>query len=136
MADLSITAAEVLWVSGPKETKNAKVAITAGEVVFDSAGEYDLADNDVDEATANARGIALNNAAAGQPLSIINTSGVVTLGASALVVEGAVYVLSSTAGGIAPAADLGSSDYTTVLGVGNGANGLDMAINASGEQTA
>jgi hypothetical protein len=51
-----------------------------------------------------------------------------------IITAGTIYVLSSAAGGIAPAADLGASDYVTILGVGKTATVLSVHIHASGNQ--
>jgi hypothetical protein len=133
MADISVTAASVVPTSTTKrQTKNAAAAITAGQVVYvNSSDLVALADNDASVTTAAAVGIALNSCAAGQPCSYA-TSGDVTF--NAVLTAGAVYVLSSTAGGIAPVADLASDDYVTILGVASTTTNLTININASGHQ--
>lgn len=128
MADLSITAAQVLRVSGGVKTLLAGEAITAGQVVYLKAadGKFWLADAN-GTGTTTVKGIALNSAAAGQPVTAILTGGVVTLGAVAAPTKGVLYVLSNTPGGIqaAPPASGGTAVY---LGVGNAANGLNLSI--------
>lgn len=133
MADLSITVASV--VAGASATQRngiAAVTVTAGQVVYlDSAtNTLKLADND--SATAAARspyGIALHGALAGQPLAVL-TQGAITIGAT--LIAGAVYILSSTAGGIAPSADFGSGDYNTIIGIANSTTVLDVKFHESG----
>lgn len=135
MADLTITATQVL----PDTTSAGKTvngycgeAITAGAVVYASAGTtYKLADADLSAAAATAIGIALNGGATGQPL-IVQTAGSPTIGVGASITDGAVYVLSGTAGKIAPVADLAAADYVTLIGVGNDVDGIDLKIFASG----
>ena len=138
MADLTITAASVIAGStATKETGTAGASITAGQVVYKDAsdsGKFKLADND--SATAAARtvyGIALHAASSGQPLTVLK-SGPITIGATTAV--GTVYMLSSTAGGIAPVADAGSGDYVTVLGVGTSTTVIEVNIQAAGAAVA
>lgn len=120
MADLTVTASQVLPGAGARFADGtAGVAVTAGQVVYQSTSDTMLlADADAGTpAAANGRGIALNGASIGQPVRI-QTEGTITLGAGAAPVKGTIYVLSGTAGGICPAADLASGDRVTVLGVG------------------
>lgn len=136
MADLTITAAQVLKSTGAVvETGNAGETITQGQSVYRKAADKEIykADANVTAAEAAAVGIALNSAADGQPIKF-QTDGSITLGAGAAPVEGTVYVVSATAGGIAPVADLVSTNYVTTLGVGNGSNGIDMILKATGSQ--
>jgi predicted transcriptional regulator len=137
MADLSITASQVLKVSGGFVNLIAGEEITAGKAVYvkSADGRLWLADNDASLATSTLKGIALNHASAGQPLQA-QTDGDITLGAAAAPTLGVTYVLSSTAGGIAPNLDLGSGDYNTTIGVGNATNGIDLSIHNSGNQIA
>jgi hypothetical protein len=137
MADLTITAANVLAGSGAKKVAGtAGATITAGQVVYlDSAdGEYKLADND--SATAAVRsvaGIALHAALDGQPLTIL-TGGPITIGATTAV--GVVYCLSSTPGGICPSADIATGDYNTIIGIGTSVTAIDVKLHAAGAATA
>jgi hypothetical protein len=117
MADLSITATNVAAGSNVStETKIAAAAIAAGEVVYLTAdGKYGLADTD--SATAlvrKPRGIALNSAAAGQPVQIAK-SGDVTLGS--VLSKAVAYYLSGTPGKICPVADVAAGDYTAIIGM-------------------
>lgn len=118
MADVSVTAANVQpGTSGLNNGKVAGVAITAGQWVYlDSAtGTLKLADSNASLATATVIGVALNNAAIGQPVQY-QSSGDYTVGGT--VAAGAVYVLSANAGNMAPVADLASGCYTTVVAIG------------------
>ncbi|SNZ21718.1 hypothetical protein [Cohaesibacter gelatinilyticus] len=132
MADLTITAASVVkGANAVLEAGTAGAAITAGQVVYrDSSYKYQLCD--ADSATADAkkiRGVALNGASDGQPLTILK-SGKVTIGAT--LVAGTTYVLSDTAGGIAPQADLGSGDDVAILGAATSTSEINVAINNTG----
>lgn len=133
MTDLTVTASAVVPTSTSKtQTKIAAVAITAGQVVYvNSSNQLALADNDASALTPAVAGIAINSCSAGQPCSY-TTEGDLTMGS--IITAGTIYVLSSAAGGIAPAADLGSSDYVTILGVGKTATVLSVHIHASGNQ--
>src|SRR5712691_2331414 len=105
MSDLTITASQVvtdLTQPGTYEQGTAGQAVSAGEMVYtdSTTGNYLLTDaNDLSAVLADARGIALNTAAANQPLRIQRT-GRITLGAGAAPVVGQFYIVSATAGKI------------------------------------
>jgi hypothetical protein len=72
---------------------------------------------DCDSETEEVRtpiGIALNGASVGQPVKV-HKSGNLTL--NAVLTAGQIYILSNTAGGIAPHSDLTTGWYPVVLGV-------------------
>jgi hypothetical protein len=133
MADLSITAANVVAGSGAKKvTGTAGATIVAGEAVYyDTAtSTYKLADTD--SATAAVRspaGIALNGAAANQPVTVL-TSGPITIGATVAV--GDVYYLSGTPGKLAPFADVAAGDYPCIIGICTSTTVLNVKIQEAG----
>lgn len=119
MADISITAANVLAGSDAKKRRvTAGATVTAGAALYrDPAdGEYKLADADA-EATAGCDGIALTGGADGQPIivAVPSLGGTINLGATLAV--GQTYVVSTTAGGIAPISDMATGDFTSIIGV-------------------
>ena len=120
MADLVVTAASVV-AGTPSVTDDgtAGEALTAGQCVYlkTSDGRWYKADANVTTVEAGADGlkIALNNApGAGQPVKLLR-NGNVNLGATLAI--GQVYVVSATAGGIAPFADLVITNLVSILGV-------------------
>jgi hypothetical protein len=137
MVDLVITAASVLPGSGaPTKTGTAGAAIAAGDVVYlDTAttGKWQLADSDA--ATAEARGqtsnigIALNSAAANQPVTV-QTGGPITLGS--VLTAGTAFYLSDTPGKICPLADVTGGDYFVLLGLAASATVLNLDVQYSG----
>ena len=132
MADITITAANVVASSGAlKEQGIAGAAITAGQWVYrDANGKYQLADSNSGTALARTpRGVALNNAAANQPLMIAR-GGEVTIGGT--LTAGVTYYMSDTPGGMCPVADVGTGEYSCILGIAKSASVLDIAIKASG----
>lgn len=133
MADLTITAANVVADSTATVVDAvAGASITPGQVVYrdGSTGTVKLADNDSGTAAARSPyGIALNSASSGQPIAVL-TKGPITIGAT--VAASGIYVLSSTAGGICPAADLGSGDYTTIVGLGTSTTKIDVLFHEAG----
>ena len=139
MADLAITASQVKQDTTNAQVFNgtAAVSITAGQSVFVDTGTtpntVKLADADDTVTTAGAKGIALNDAEVDHPVQV-QEGGTITLGAGAAPTKGTIFVVSGTAGGIAPAADLASGDFVTILGVGNSTNGLEMDVFLSGVQ--
>jgi hypothetical protein len=132
MADITVTAANVIAGAGASTRQvTAGETITAGQVVYKdtSAGDkYKLADADA-VGTAAGGGIALNGASNGQPLTII-TGG--NLNPGATVTTGEVYVVSTTAGGIAPLVDLLTGDFVTVLGTATTTSNINIQIQVSG----
>ena len=114
MADITITAANVLMTSADTTTGIAGETITAGMPVYlkSTDARYWKAQCDGTAAEATAVGIALHASLAGQPLTIA-TGGTINIGATTAKV---FYYLSATAGGIAPVADLTSGQYIVALG--------------------
>lgn len=133
MADISITAANVIKGSNAVvEAGTAGATITAGQVVYKDAsdGKYKLADADSGTAAAKApRGIALNGASNGQPLSIAR-SGAITIGGT--LTAGTAYYLSPTAGGICPLADVEAGDNVVLLGLASTTAILNLDIQNPG----
>lgn len=133
MVDITITAANVVQATAAKTIEGtAGETITAGETLYldTSVAKYKLADNDA-ATTDLVAGIALHSSVVNQPI-VVQTSGGIDLGATLTI--GETYVLSTTAGGIAPIADLGSTEYVTILGVATAADNLLLAINNTGIQ--
>lgn len=134
MADVTVTAASVLQVSGQTKDVVAGEAITAGDWVYEdstASGKAKKADTS-SQAKATVTGMALNSApAADQPLRIA-TSGVVKPGGTLTV--GTIYVASDNGGKLRPAADNGSGDWVTELGVATAADTLKIGLNVSGVQ--
>ncbi len=126
MADISITAANVLRVSGDFEVVTAGVTVTAGQVVYKdtSDGKYKLANNN-SSAASKAAGIAMGGAADGQ-LFVIQTSGDITIGGTAA--KGEIYMVSGTDGGVAPEADVVGADYMKLLGAGISGTAITLGI--------
>jgi hypothetical protein len=133
MADVSITAANVIaGATAVSTVGTAGVAITAGQVVALDTTTSTIRLCDVNSATAWQRlplGIALNGAAAGQPVSYL-TAGDITAGGT--LVTGVPYFASGTAGGIRPAADNTTGDYPALLGLAISTTVLRVEINAPG----
>lgn len=135
MSNLSPTAANVKRVSGAIFQKTAGIAMVRGDVVYIKAsdGKAWLAQCDGTAAEAEGLYIVLNDASPDQPVTL-QKGGVVNMGA--ILTEGVIYVLSATAGKIAPAADLASTNYVTVVGVAETTSLLHLAPCASGGQLA
>lgn len=128
MADLVITAANVLAPNAARKTVTAGGTIARGDVVYKhTTGKYHVADNTT-ALSADAEGIALADVDADQPLHIA-LSGPINVGATLAV--GTVYALSET-GAICPIADVGTGDYVTLLGVATAADSLVLSIQVSG----
>lgn len=118
MADISITAASVVPGTGAIiKQGTAGVALTAGQTVYvdPSTGNIKKANALTSATTAACVGIAVNNAAANQPVNY-QVAGQITIGAT--VTTGAIYLASgNNDGGICPAADVTTGWYTDVLAI-------------------
>lgn len=122
MSDISVTAASVVASAAAQTAWGvAGATITAGQTLYKDAANSNvlkLADADASAAAANCVGIALNGAASGQPVQYTWDDPDFTPGATlTLSVASAkpAYVLSATAGGIAPAADLAANMYPVYI---------------------
>ena len=133
MADTTVTAANVVLVSGSIEHVTAGAAVTAGQTVYkDLTDGNDHKPCDADaSASAVIAGIALHASEDKQPLAI-QKSGTINMGGT--VVVGEVYCVSSTAGGVAPDLDVASGEYRTVIGVGVTAANILLNFSTSGVQ--
>lgn len=133
MANLTITAASVLAGSNVlTESGLAGEAVTAGQPVYwnPATKRFGLADANSATAAARApRGIALNSATSGQPVTVAK-SGDITLGA--VLTAGTAYYLSDTPGAICPVADVGAGEYVVLLGLAKSASVLALDIQVTG----
>lgn len=119
MADVSITATAVAPISNTTyDTQTfdgiAGESITAGQTVYNTSNVLYKADGNASLVASAVAGIALHAATSGQPLRIAS-GGEYYCGFTATV--GGVYINSTTAGGIAPVADLTSDNYTCLIGI-------------------
>jgi hypothetical protein len=123
MADLTVTAASVLWTSGSKISGIAGAAVTAGQAVYldSTTSTLKLAQADGTAAEAAAVGIALHAAGTGQPLVYADQGSVINIGATTT--KATTYMVSATAGGVAPQADLTSGQRISRLGYATDAVG-------------
>tara|TARA_R110000803_G_scaffold62272_5_gene122535 strand:+ start:524 stop:931 length:408 start_codon:yes stop_codon:yes gene_type:complete len=135
MADVAITAANVISVSGSIDrSKNAGATISQGQCVYlDSSNEWQLTDVDLSAAAKACAGVSLNSALDGQPLAV-QKNGLMNFGA--IFTEGLTYMCSDTAGGIGPSADTGSGDDAIILGNAVTTSQLRIAIVDSGGSVA
>lgn len=133
MADLVITAANVVaGANSTRENGTAGEAVSAGQPVYKSSttGKWMLADNNaVTPEARTAGGVALNGAAANQPLAV-HRAGDITIGAT--LTPGAAYYLSATPGGICPVADVVSGSNVCQIGLAKSASVLSVDIQAPG----
>jgi hypothetical protein len=123
MADLTVTAASVLWTSGTKQTGVAGATVTAGQAVYldSSTSTLKLAQSDGTAAEADAVGIALHAAGSGQPLVYASQGALINIGATTT--KATTYMVATTAGGVAPQADLVSTNKIVRLGYATDAAG-------------
>lgn len=118
MAALTFTAASVLLTGGRQDVGIAGGTVARGNVVRkNTSNQYVVAAND-SLANSAAIGIALNDAASGQPVSVaaISAGGVIA-GVASNCAAGKVLVLG-TAGAILPVDDIAGGEFVYVVGVG------------------
>ena len=136
MADLTITAANVGISGSGSNTRVVQVgeAVTQGQpgYLLTTDGKYYQTDADDTAAKAVAAGIFLTAASTDGYAVLAMPGSTINLGATLAV--GTVYVLSGTKGGICPAADLATGDYTTILGVATTTSSLVLNFIVSGVQ--
>jgi hypothetical protein len=129
MADITITAANVLSTTSPLQGI-AGAAIAQGDVLYKDTADGNklkLADANGAAATRIVEGIAVNAAAANQPVNYVKFDTNMTIGGTT--VAGTVYVLSENEGKIAPIGDVTTAASTiAVLGVGLPTNKLYVSI--------
>jgi len=115
--DLSLTAANILVVSGQTYTGTANVAITAGQIGYKgSNGQLYLAKSDT-AAHASVAVMFVNSAGAGQPVSYVTSGSVVTIQPAATgspPAIGTCYFVSANSGNLAPGGDLTSGNYVSL----------------------
>lgn len=114
MADFTITPANVIAaVAGGTATAGA--AITAGQVIYRKSSDQKVyLAVTTDANTSTPIGVALNNAAIGQPISYL-ANGALTVG-SAFGTERTLLTVSDTPGGIRRFSENGAGDFLTVIG--------------------
>lgn len=132
MADLSVTASAVLASGNHSVDRsgNAGAAIAAGQVVYkDANGAWQLSDANGTTAQKAVGGIALNGAASGQPLAVLQWG---DLTMNAVLTAGSRYYLSATAGAICPEADLATGMAVILLGLAKSTTVLAVHPQAPG----
>ena len=128
-ADLSVTAASVVLVSGAPTigTTGAGVTVTAGQVVYPiTPGVFGLAKAQT-VGKQNPTGIALSGAGPGLPFLVAGVGCQVTIGAT--VVKGTAYINSgAVAGNIAVIGDLTTSWLEFLIGFAPNTTDIILAM--------
>lgn len=128
--DIVITAGTVVPDTGYQYfDATAGATLTAGQVVYVDTSNTVQKAITTSAITAAARGIALNGASSGQPVRVMS-AGTITIGGT--VVIGKIYIVSATAGGVAPVTDTATTQFVTIIGIGVSATKIALNINASG----
>jgi hypothetical protein len=126
MAALTFTAASVLLTGGQQESGIAGGTVARGNVVRKNATNQFVAAANDSLANSAAYGVALNDAASGQPVTVAPLkSGGTLAGVASNCAAGKVLVLG-TAGAILPVDDIAGGEFVTVVGVG--VNGSSFAL--------
>lgn len=131
-ADVTITSVTPSSsAAGINRTHIAGEALSVGNLVYRKASDLKIYKADANSATAEVRvvyGIVVSAAASGAPCVVVTEDPALTLGAT--LTKGTAYVLSATAGGLAPLADMTTGDYVHVIAIG--ATTSTIAFNAKG----
>lgn len=127
MADITVTPANVQPTTTTLyRTMTAGGTITAGMVLYENSSGNAVAAQANSATTDDIVGVALGGASSGQKVTVA-IGGDINPGGTAVV--GMVYCLSAgAAGGIAPYADLVSTNYVSFLGVGTTASNIKLGI--------
>lgn len=136
MANVTITASDVAPGANVKQVKGvAGTTITAGQALYldTVTNTYKLA-SATTENTAAFRGIALCGASTGQPVVMAKTDADLDLGNQLSV--GEVYVVSATAGAIAPVSDLVAGNFVSIVGISNASDSLSVTSDSGTQSTA
>ena len=132
MADLTLTAANVIATEATTASAIAGEAITVGQVVYISTsdGKAYKALAAGTALQARAAGIALGSAAAGQPV-VYATRGKIASQTSTYAAKGHTIILAGTAGGL-HAVDVdgppASTEHLTLIGFASGTAELTLNI--------
>jgi hypothetical protein len=132
MADISITPANVVPGSDAvRESGTAGATITAGQLVYldTSDMKFKLADSNGAAALRVPNGIALHGASNNQPL-VIQRAGDITIGGT--MTAGIPYFLSDTPGGLCPLPDIGTGEFSCIVGIAKSTSVLAVNIQPSG----
>lgn len=112
--------------------------IAAGNSVYlDPAdNEWKLADNNASTTTAglNGIGVAMTPGVDGGQGFVATGGSIILVGTT--MAAGEQYVISATAGGIAPATDLATNDYVSLLGIASSTTQLNLNVKYTGVQHA
>lgn len=126
MVDLVVTAVDVALITGNSEKVSYGATITQGQSVYldttTSTWKLAQADGTAAEAGSAGYGMALSSGASGQEGLVMRAGTTFDPGATPAVAE--IYVISATAGGVAPVGDLVSTDKLTIIGYGNTAGNI------------
>jgi hypothetical protein len=135
-ADVTITSVTPsVNAQGINRTHTAGEALSVGNLVYRSATDLKMYKADANSATAANRvvyGICVSAAAIGAPVVIVTEDPSLTLGGSTIT-NGAAYILSATAGGLAPLSDGTTGWYVHLLGVGTGSTTLSFKGNGNSQ---
>ncbi len=138
MADYSLTSSAALASSTATLVQyTAGATLAGGQPVYSDSTDLDsqfrqrgkakLADANASAATSVIVGIAASSASSGQPVFVITADTDYTHGLTG-VTAGDIIILSATAGGLAPAADLATGMYPNVVMIATSATKAKLVL--------
>lgn len=132
MSALTFTAASVLLSGGAAQTLIAGGTIARGNVVRKSGTNTVVAASNNTAPNAIAYGIALNDAAAGQPVEVAALVSGGTIAGVASNCEAGKVLLLGTNGAIIPVDDIAGTEFVSVVGVGYSASVFTLGLIVGG----
>ncbi len=137
MADLTIGTVKVssALTRSDLDVKQVGEAVAIGDVVYLSSTDskyYEADASTASEAEATHLVLSAADADGYAVMMKLNTSADLQVDLGATLTVGTTYVVSATAGKIAPESDLTTSDYITHLGVASTTALLDISLNVTG----
>ncbi len=132
MAAITFTAASVILTGGIKETLTAGGTLTRGMCVRKNTSQQAVAASNDSASNADAYGIALNDAASGQPVEVAVLAGGGTLAGIATNGVAGHPAIAGASGTIVPVSDIAGTEYVTVVGAFASASTLNLGKIASG----
>lgn len=132
MAALTFTAASVLLTGGVMQTLTAGGTVARGNLVRkNTSNQIVVASND-SATNADAYGVALNDAASGQPVDVALLTGGGTIAGVATNCAAGKPLFAGTSGAINPVDDIAGSEFVTLVGVGVSTSAFTLGKIAGG----
>lgn len=132
MAALTFTAASVLLTGASPSPEIAGGTVARGNLVRKNASNQVVAASNDSATNADAYGVALADAASGQPVHVARLADGGTLAGVASNCAAGKPLFAGTSGAINPVDDIAGTEFITVVGVGVSTSAFKLGKIASG----